>query len=105
MDMGRLDGRHLLVVGASSGVGRAVALEASREGASVALAARRVDRLDAASSKCSNPAFAVRCDVRDEQSCANAVEQAVAAMGGLDSLVYASGAMRFAELGQASLAD
>jgi NAD(P)-dependent dehydrogenase (short-subunit alcohol dehydrogenase family) len=69
------------------------------------LAARRVDRLDAASSKCSNPAFAVRCDVRDEQSCANAVEQAAAAMGGLDSLVYASGAMRFAELGQASLAD
>ena len=86
-----LSGRRLLVVGASSGVGREVGLAASRAGARVAFAARRRDRLDDAVAEAAGKAFAVPCDVSQDADCARAVADAVAAMGGLDGLVYAAG--------------
>jgi NAD(P)-dependent dehydrogenase (short-subunit alcohol dehydrogenase family) len=43
-----LEGYRILVVGASSGIGRAVGLQAAQAGASVAFAARRVERLEEA---------------------------------------------------------
>jgi NAD(P)-dependent dehydrogenase (short-subunit alcohol dehydrogenase family) len=86
-----LSGRRVLVVGASSGVGRAVGLLASASGARVAFAARRLDRLEAAAREAGPRALALRCDVRDAAACRDAVEAAEAAFGGLDALVYATG--------------
>jgi NAD(P)-dependent dehydrogenase (short-subunit alcohol dehydrogenase family) len=86
-----LSDRRLLVVGASSGVGREVGLAASRAGARVAFAARRRDRLEEAVAEAPGKAFAVPCDVADDGDCARAVAEAADAMGGLDSLVYAAG--------------
>ncbi len=86
-----LAGRRLLVVGASSGVGRAVGALASRAGARVAFAARRKERLEAAVAAAPGGAIAVACDVRSEAECASAVGEAVRAFGGLDALVYAAG--------------
>jgi len=83
--------RRLLVLGGSSGVGRAVGLMASRAGARVAFAARRRDRIEEAAREATGEAIAVACDVQDEGDCARAVADAVAAFGGLDGLVYATG--------------
>jgi NAD(P)-dependent dehydrogenase (short-subunit alcohol dehydrogenase family) len=85
-----LGGRRVLVIGGSSGVGREVGLAASRAGARVAFAARRGELLDAAVAEAGNGAIAVRCDVT-ASDCAKVVDEAAAALGGIDALVYATG--------------
>jgi NAD(P)-dependent dehydrogenase (short-subunit alcohol dehydrogenase family) len=83
--------RRLLVLGGSSGVGRAVGHMASRAGARVAFAARRRDRIEEAAREAPGEAIAVTCDVQDEGDCARTVADTVAAFGGLDGFVYATG--------------
>ncbi|MEE3330809.1 MAG: SDR family oxidoreductase [Myxococcota bacterium] len=91
----RLQGRRILVVGASSGLGRAAAAAAAAEGARVAFAARRLDRLEEAAAEAGGDCIAVRCDVRDEVSCDAAVAQAADSLGGIDAIVYAPGISTF----------
>ncbi len=86
-----LSGRRVLVVGASSGLGRAVGRAASHAGARVAFAARRGDKLAAAVEDAGAGALAVRCDVRAPGEAERAVSEAAEGLGGLDALVYASG--------------
>lgn len=87
-----LDGCRMLVVGASSGIGRAVGLRAAAAGAQVAFAARRTERLEEAVAEAGGKSFAVTCDVRDPAQCAGTVEAAAERFGGLDAVVYGSGA-------------
>jgi NAD(P)-dependent dehydrogenase (short-subunit alcohol dehydrogenase family) len=92
-----LAGQRILVVGASSGVGRAVAERAARDGARVALAARRRDRLEALAEEITGrggAALAVPCDVAEPGDCSEVVARTVAAFGGLDGLVYTAGIAR-----------
>ncbi len=96
----RLSGRRVLVIGASSGVGRAAGEAAAREGARVAFAARRVERIEEAARAAGSGALAVTCDVADESSLEAAVERTVQAFGGLDALVYAPGIAVFQPLAQ-----
>jgi NAD(P)-dependent dehydrogenase (short-subunit alcohol dehydrogenase family) len=91
----RLLDRRVLVVGASAGLGRASALAIAAEGGRVAIAARRLDRLEEAAAEASSEPLAIRCDVQDEQSCREAVECAADAFGGLDAIVYAPGICTF----------
>lgn len=97
-----LDGRRVLVVGASSGIGSAIADAAMAAGAHVALAARRVDRLEtliaAASGSGRGRGVAVACDVREPGSVAPAVARAIDALEGLDAVVYATGVNHLALL-------
>ncbi len=96
-----LKGRRLLVLGASSGVGRAVGELASRSGARVAFAARRKQRLE--ESVASAPgAIAVVCDVRSGEQCARAVAETAQAFGGIDAFVYATGMSPLGMLEEAS---
>jgi NAD(P)-dependent dehydrogenase (short-subunit alcohol dehydrogenase family) len=97
-----LSGHRLLVVGASSGLGHAIGQAARSAGARVAFAARRRDRIEAAAAEAGRGAIAVSCDVTDEAACERAVEQTVAAFGGLDGLVYASGMSPLAMLSEAA---
>jgi NAD(P)-dependent dehydrogenase (short-subunit alcohol dehydrogenase family) len=78
-----------VVVGASSGLGRCVAIGLARRGANVALLARRRERLERAAAEAGPEAFAVECDVTDGESCRSAVGTAAAKLGGIDALVYA----------------
>jgi NAD(P)-dependent dehydrogenase (short-subunit alcohol dehydrogenase family) len=79
-----------VVVGASSGLGRCIGTGLAERGHHVALLARRQDRLEEAAKEAGGDAVAIRCDVTDESSCRDAVEEAADALGGIDGLVYAS---------------
>ncbi len=82
---------RVVVVGASSGLGRCIGVGLAQRGAQVALLARRLDRLVDASAEASNNSVAVACDVTDPDSCRAAVDEAAARLGGVDGLVYAPG--------------
>jgi NAD(P)-dependent dehydrogenase (short-subunit alcohol dehydrogenase family) len=86
--MSNLDGTRLLIVGASSGIGRELGLQAARAGASVAFAARRRELVEAAAAEAGNGAVGLVCDVRDASACRSVVDGAVSALGGIDALVY-----------------
>lgn len=92
----RLDGKVALVTGASSGIGEATAIALADEGAAVAIAARRTDRLDALRGKLSGDGarvLAVELDVADQAACGAAVAATVEEFGGLDVLVNNAGVM------------
>jgi NAD(P)-dependent dehydrogenase (short-subunit alcohol dehydrogenase family) len=99
--VGRLDNRQVLVVGASSGIGLATARAIAREGARVALCARRAELLQSHAAELGNGSIAVPCDVRDSRSCERAVAQTVESFGGLSDLVYATGIATLSMLSEA----
>jgi NADP-dependent 3-hydroxy acid dehydrogenase YdfG len=91
-----LDGTVALVTGASSGIGAATAERLAREGASVALVARRKDRLEEVARRIQTQggtAHAIAADITSRAGAADAVAQAVDAFGRLDTLVNNAGVM------------
>lgn len=80
-----------VVVGASSGLGRCIAIGLGRRGAQVAVLARRRDRLADTAREIGAGAHAIPCDVTDAASCRAAIEAAASGLGGIDALVYAPG--------------
>jgi NAD(P)-dependent dehydrogenase (short-subunit alcohol dehydrogenase family) len=87
-----------VVVGASSGIGRALGLGLAKRGATVALMARRKDRLERAAKEAEGTAIPIACDVTDQGSVTAAVAEAADALGGVDGLVYATGMAELAKL-------
>ncbi len=91
-------GQRVLITGGSSGIGLAVAEELAREGAQVALLARNEVGLAAAKRKLGeggSEALTLTADVTDREALADAVEEAAAAMGGLDVVVTAAAGLSF----------
>ena len=80
-----------VVLGASSGLGRCLAVGLGQRGATVALMARRKDRLADAAKEAGPGATAIACDVTDQVSIQSAFDQAAETLGGIDALVYATG--------------
>jgi len=94
--MPALEGKVAAVTGASSGIGEATALALAAEGAAVALAARREDRVADLASRIEGGggrALAVATDVTDEEQANSFVAQANEELGGLDVLVNNAGVM------------
>jgi NAD(P)-dependent dehydrogenase (short-subunit alcohol dehydrogenase family) len=85
-----IEGRRLLVVGATSGVGRALAEVAASRGARVVAVGRRKDRLETLSRESKTEIVPLVGDVRSEESCDRLVEDALSLLGGLDGLLYAA---------------
>jgi 3-hydroxy acid dehydrogenase/malonic semialdehyde reductase len=85
--VGALEGKKAIVTGASSGIGAATAQAFVREGASVAVGARQVDRL----GELGDGFVTLGLDVTDPESSEGFVKSAVERLGGLDILVNNAG--------------
>lgn len=94
-----LTGKVALVTGASSGIGRASALALANQGAKVAVAARRLDKLQALTAEIKNRgkvALTLRMDVTKKSDIDAAVAQTVQTFGRLDILLNNAGVAEFA---------
>ena len=94
---GTLDGKVALVTGASSGIGEGIALALAQAGATVAVSARRaerlaglVERIEAAGAK----GLALPGDMTVEAEAIKAVDDTIAAFGRIDILINSAGIMQ-----------
>ncbi|MEC4020686.1 SDR family NAD(P)-dependent oxidoreductase [Streptomyces sp. H27-D2] len=102
LDSFRLDGARALVTGASRGIGRAVAEALADAGADVAVAARTQAALDGtvrAIEERGRKAVAVAGEFADTGAADEVVDQAAAALGGLDIVVHNAGIVAHADDG------
>jgi NADP-dependent 3-hydroxy acid dehydrogenase YdfG len=88
-----LAGRVAAITGASSGIGEATALALSEAGATVALGARRRDRLEAIAARVGDGCSVHEVDITDESAARGFVESVHRAHGGLHILVNNAGVM------------
>ena len=84
---GTFDGRVAIVTGGGSGLGRALALELGRLGASIAVAGRRVEPLEETVALLAGKGLAVPTDVRDPEAVDALVAATVGEFGRVDVLV------------------
>jgi len=103
-----LSDQVIVVTGASSGLGRAAAVELARRGARLVLAARRAEALESCAELCREigaEALAVPADVTNEGDVARIVETALEAWGRLDAWVNNAGITAFGALESTPVAD
>jgi short-subunit dehydrogenase len=90
-------GRSVLVTGASSGIGRAVAERAAGEGGRVALVSQDAEALDQVAQRLRSlgaEVHAIVCDVTDRAASLAAVDRASGLLGGIDVAVLNAGVGR-----------
>jgi NAD(P)-dependent dehydrogenase (short-subunit alcohol dehydrogenase family) len=102
--MSGIEGQRVVVVGASAGIGRAFAVEAVRQGADVALVARRAERLAEAVAEAGG-GTAIVADVAHPDDCIRLAAEALEALGGIDLVLYAAGCSTLRRLVEMEPAD
>ncbi|MGC1105465.1 MAG: SDR family NAD(P)-dependent oxidoreductase [Candidatus Acidiferrales bacterium] len=106
--MQRLSGKMAFITGGGTGIGRACALLFAREGAKVAVAARRREKLDAVAREIiaeGHEALAVECDVTKKDSVEGAVRAAEERFGGLNVIVNNAGTLHVGSVEETSDED
>lgn len=86
--------KTVIITGASSGIGEALAEKFAKEGANVVLAARSADKLNTFAKelqKFGNQVLAVPTDVTKKEDCQQLIEKCVAKFGGIDVLINNAG--------------
>jgi NAD(P)-dependent dehydrogenase (short-subunit alcohol dehydrogenase family) len=104
----RFEGKLVVVTGASSGIGKAASEAFAREGAKVALVARRGEILEETVSSIESAggaAMAISADVTSEEDRKRIVDSVVSAWGGLDVVVNAAGIIGFGTIENTTLDD
>lgn len=86
---GELEGRRVLVTGASSGIGEGTARELAAAGARVACVARRKERIEKLAGEIGG--IAIEADVSEEKAARGAVDEAADSLGGLDAVLNIAG--------------
>jgi NAD(P)-dependent dehydrogenase (short-subunit alcohol dehydrogenase family) len=89
----------VVITGASSGIGRELALRLAAQGAKLSLAARDVERLEAAEAECEKhggQAIAVPTDVGEQAQCESLMRKTVEEFGDIDILVNNAGVSMWA---------
>jgi NAD(P)-dependent dehydrogenase (short-subunit alcohol dehydrogenase family) len=87
----RIPGMGILITGASSGIGAALAAELHRRGARLALTARRAAQLDEVNTACGGGHLVLPADVADPAAAERTVQEAHARLGRLDAVVLNAG--------------
>ena len=87
------NGKTVVVTGASSGIGKACALELARRGANIVLAARNAEELEKVAAQVSSrsKAVSVVTDVAREEDCRNLIENAAKHFGKINVLINNAG--------------
>ncbi len=93
-DMFDLTGKNALVTGATGGIGGAIASAFHKAGATVAISARREDKLDELARALGDRVHVLPCDLSNREEVAKLVDDAVGAMGRLDIIVNNAGLTR-----------
>jgi short-subunit dehydrogenase len=99
-------GQRIVITGASSGIGRELALLVAREGATVVVAGRDRARLDAVAGEIAaagGKATTVVAELAERGAAARLIDESLAALGGLDVLVNNAGYGLSAQLADAPL--
>lgn len=92
--MDQLTGKNIIITGASSGIGEALAIAAAQVGANVAIAARNITKLEELKGSLagySSKIVAVQCDVTSRADCQNLIARATKELGGIDILINNAG--------------
>lgn len=108
MSQSLLCGKKALVTGASSGIGRSIVRSLAKKQVSVALMARRKDRLEAVSEEVRKSGVATHVsvvDLSDPSATASAVSEAAEVFGNIDILVNAAGVAVQANLSDGDYED
>jgi len=103
-----IEGKTVVITGASSGLGEATARLLSAEGATVVLGARRVDRIESLAKELTGrgaKALAVRTDVTDHTQVKALVDAAVQAYGRIDVMLNNAGLMPHSPLERLKIDD
>ena len=103
-----IEGKVVVITGASSGLGESTARHLAQRGASVVLGARRLDRINALAAELTasgHPALAVQTDVTDRAQVQRLVNAAIARFGRIDVMVNNAGLMPHSPLERLKVDD
>ncbi|MFJ2768453.1 SDR family NAD(P)-dependent oxidoreductase [Streptomyces sp. NPDC087300] len=100
-----LEGKSVIVTGAGSGIGAAIAERAARAGALLCVAGRREAPLKELAGRLGTPVEVVAADVAAPDAAARIVDAAVARFGRVDAVVNNAGLARFGKLAESGAAD
>jgi NAD(P)-dependent dehydrogenase (short-subunit alcohol dehydrogenase family) len=103
-----LQGRTALITGGSSGVGRGIALAMADKGAAIAVAGRRLERLEATVAEIEGrgaKAVAIQCDVNASDDIIRTVDTATTALGHLDVLVHSAQSFNYGPIRKLTAED